>query len=113
MGSVRAEKRQHTRIVKTVQEDIHARSKRIHSRAQFFNAKQEDGETLDEYWRRLSDIERTCKFNRVTPQEIITDKFEATINDKKARYNFIKSPLELRTVLETIELDKYNRKNRD
>ena len=30
----------------------------LHSRAQFFNIKQEDSETLDEYWKRLVDIER-------------------------------------------------------
>ena len=30
----------------------------FHSRAQFFNVKQEDGETLDDYWKRLVDIER-------------------------------------------------------
>ena len=28
------------------------------SRAQFFNINQEDNETLDEYWKRLVDIER-------------------------------------------------------
>ena len=30
----------------------------FHSRAQFFNMRQEDNETLDEYWKRLVDIER-------------------------------------------------------
>ena len=39
----------------------------IHSRAQFFNLKQEDGETLDDYWKRLVDIERKCEFNRIPP----------------------------------------------
>ena len=39
----------------------------FHSRAQFFNIKQEDNETLNEYWKRLVDIERKCEFNRITP----------------------------------------------
>ena len=30
----------------------------FHSRAQFFNIRQEDNETLDEYWKRLVDIEK-------------------------------------------------------
>ena len=34
----------------------------------------------------------------------------ATIHDKKAQENFIKGPLELRTVLETIDVDNYNQK---
>ena len=38
-----------------------------HSWAQFFNFKQEENETLDEYWKRLVDIERKCEFNRITP----------------------------------------------
>ena len=85
----------------------------FHSRAQFFNLKQEDGKTLDEYWKRLVDIERKCEFNRITPEEIITYKFAATINDKKARDKFIKGPLERQTVLETTELDNYKRKYGD
>ena len=32
----------------------------LHSRAQFFNIKQEESETLDEYWKKLVDIERKC-----------------------------------------------------
>ena len=85
----------------------------FHSRAQFFNIKQDDNETLDEYWKRLVDIERKCEINRITPEKIITYKFAATINDKKARDKFIKGPLKLQTVLETIEQDSYNRKYGD
>ena len=59
------------------------------------------------------DFERNCEFNRITPKEIITYNFAATINDKKARDKIIKGPLELRTVLETIELENYNRKYGD
>ena len=77
----------------------------FHSRAQFFNIKQEDSEMLDEYWKRLVDIERKCEFNSITPEEIITYKFAATINDKKARDKLIKGPLKLQMVLETIEQD--------
>ena len=82
----------------------------IHTRAQLFNVKQADGETLGEYLKRLVDIERKSEFNRITPEEFITYKFAVTIKDKKARDKFINGPLELRTVLETLELDNYNRK---
>ena len=54
------------------------------------------------------DIERKCEFNRITPEEIIIYKFAATMNDTKAQDNFIKGPLEIQLVLETIELDNYN-----
>ena len=82
----------------------------FHSDAQLFNVKQEEKqETLDEYWKRLVDISRDSEFSRITREEIITYNFAATINDKKAQDKFIKGPFELRTVLETIELDNYNR----
>ena len=42
------------------------------SRAQFFNVQQEEGETLDEYWKRFVGIESKCEFNRITPEKIIT-----------------------------------------
>ena len=55
----------------------------FHSRAQFFNIRQEDGETLDEYWKRLIDVETKCEFSTITPEDDITFKFTASINDKK------------------------------
>ena len=58
-------------------------------------------------------MERKCEFNNITPEEIVTYKFAATINDKKARDKFIKGPLKLQMVLETIEQDNYNRKYGD
>ena len=85
----------------------------FHSRVQFFNIKQEDNETLDEYWKSMVDIERKGEFNRITTEEIITYKFAATINDKKAHDKFIKRPLKLQMVLESIEQDNYNRKNEE
>ena len=57
----------------------------FHSRAQFFNMKQDDNETIDEYWKKLVEIERKCDFNNITAEEIITYKFAAFIKDKKAR----------------------------
>ena len=59
----------------------------FHSRAQFFNIQQEETETLDDYWKRLVEFEKKCEFNSITPEEIITSKFAATINDKKPKTN--------------------------
>ena len=77
----------------------------FHSRAQFFNMKQDEHETMYEYWKRLVDIERKCEFNKITAEESITYQFAATIKDKKARDKFMKGPLTIQLVLETIELD--------
>ena len=75
--------------------------------------KQDDNETLDEYWKRLLDIESECDFNSITAEEIITYKVAATIKDRKARDKFIQGPLKIQLVLETTELDYYNWKNGD
>ena len=56
---------------------------------------------------------RKCDFGNITAEEIITYKFAATITDKQARDKFIKGPLKIQLVLETIELDNYNRKYGD
>ena len=61
------------------------------NRAQIFNIQQAENKTLDEYWKRLVDIERKCELNSITPEEIITYKFAATIKDKKAQDKFIKN----------------------
>ena len=84
----------------------------FHSRAQFFNMKQDDNETMDEYWKRLVDIEK-YDFNNSTAKVINTYKFAAIIKDKRARDKFIKGPLKIQLVLETIELDNYNQKYGD
>ena len=61
----------------------------------------------------LSTLKENSEFSRITPEQIITYKFAAAINDKKARDKFIKGPLKLQMVLETIEQDNYNRKYGD
>ena len=84
----------------------------FHIRAQFFNVNRKTvGHlmTIGKDWWTLKE----CEFNRITPEEIMTYKFAATIKDKKARDKIIEGPLELRTVLETIELDSYNQKYGD
>ena len=75
--------------------------------------KQDDNETLDEYWKRLVDTERKYDFGNITAEEIITYKFAATIKDKRARDKFIKGHLKIQLVLETMELDNYYRKYGD
>ena len=112
MGS-RVERCQPTRIIDIIQENLLPVRNVFHSRAQFFNMKQDDNETLDEYWKRLVGIERKCDFNNITADEIITYRFAATNKDKRARDNFIKGPLKIQLVLETIELDNYNPKYGD
>ena len=52
----------------------------FHSKAQFFNVEQKEDETPD-------DTGGKCEFTRITPEEIITHKFAATMIDKKHETN--------------------------
>ena len=58
---------------------------------------------------------KKCDFGNITAEEIFTYKFAATSKDKRARDKFIKGPLKIQLVLNTIELqlDTYNRKYGD
>ena len=79
----------------------------------FFNMKQDKNETLKRRLEKIGGHRDKCEFSSITTVEIITYKFAATIKDKKARDKFSKGPLKLKMVLETIELDNYNRKYGD
>ena len=75
--------------------------------------KQDKNETLKRRLEKIGGHRDKCEFSSITAEEIITYKFAATIKDKKARDKFSKGPLKLKMVLETIELDNYNRKYGD
>ena len=109
----RGKRCQTTRTADIIQKNLPPSEKCIPQQGTIFQYETGGNETLDEYWKRLVDIERKCDFNNVTPEEIITYKFAATIGDKRARDKFIKGPLKIQLVLETIELDNYNRKYGD
>ena len=55
----KTQRHQSTRTTKIIKEDIFPTRNVFHSRAQFFNIKREYNETLNEYWKKLVDIEST------------------------------------------------------
>ena len=81
----RIERHQFSGIVKIIQKDFSTHKKCTTAESFFFKIKQEDNEVLHEYWKRLADIEKKCETNRITPEDTITHKFAANINDKKAQ----------------------------
>ena len=59
----------------------------FHSRAQFFNIKQEDNETLDEYWKTLVDIERKCEFNKTHQKKLSHTNLQRQLMTRKPGTN--------------------------
>ena len=82
----------------------------FHIRAQFFYVKKEKAETMDDDWKRFVNIERECEFNQTLPLQNHYIQFRC---HNKRQKRLIKGPLELRTVLESIDVDNYNRKYGD
>ena len=67
-------------------------------------AKQTEEETPEKFWRRLIEIEKECKFSRISAEELLTSKYMTAITDKKLRDKMMKG--------KTLELKKNNRTNK-
>ena len=61
-----------------------------HNRGDFFWAKQTEYETLEEFWRRLIEIEKECIFNAISAEELLISKYMTAITDKKLRDKIMK-----------------------
>ena len=53
------------------------------NRGNFFWAKQTEDETPEEFWRRLIEIDKECKFNTISAGELLISKHMRAITDKK------------------------------
>ena len=68
-----------------------------HSRGDFFWAKQEENETLEET------LERTCEFKDIKQEDLLISKFITSITDKKLQKKLIREKtLNLKTTIELI-----------
>ena len=61
-----------------------------HNRGEFFWAKQSENETLEEFWRRLIEIETECNFGTISAEELLICKYMTAITDKKLRDKLMK-----------------------
>ena len=54
-----------------------------HNRGDFFWAEYLKNETLEEFWRRLIEIEKECNFNIISAEELLISKYMTAITDTK------------------------------
>ena len=84
-----------------------------HSRGDFFWAKQEDNETPEEHWKKLTTLEKTCEFKDIKQEDLLISKFITSITDKKLREKLIREKtLNLKTTIELITQDSYDRRHK-
>ena len=69
-----------------------------HNRGDFFWAKQTEGETPEKFWRWEIEIEKECKFNTISAEELLISKYMTAITDNKLRDKIMKE--------KTLELKK-------
>ena len=84
-----------------------------HNCGDFFWAKQTEEATPKEFWRRLIEIEKDCKFNTISTEELLISKNMTAITDKKLRDKMMKEKtLELKKTINLIKQNTNEKKNK-
>ena len=55
------------------------------NRNDFFELQPRESETPEQTWERLLDVERKCKFEKITAEELIIAKFRSLIKEKELK----------------------------
>ena len=83
-----------------------------HNRREFFWTKQFKLETPEDFWQRLTEIEKECNFANTTAEELLTSKLMTAITDKKLRDKLMKEKKpEMKKTIEMIKQNTYEKKN--
>ena len=61
-----------------------------HSRADCFDLKREDGETAEDVWKRILEVEKNCEFETITAAELLASKFLSLIGTSTGDYDLEK-----------------------
>ena len=61
-----------------------------HSRADFFDLKREDGESVADVWKRILEVERNCEFETICAAELFASKFLSVIGKLTGDYDLKK-----------------------
>ena len=71
-----------------------------HNRGDFFWMKQKKGETPEELWTRLVEVERECEFETLKKGDLLISKFIAALEEDDLRDKILKEKkIEIRTVM--------------
>ena len=84
-----------------------------HNRGEFVWTRQSEAETLEDFWRRLIEIEENCTFEGETAKKLLISKFMTAVTVTKLRDKLMKEKkMELRKTIEMIKQNTYeNKKN--
>ena len=84
-----------------------------HNRGEIVWTKQTESETPEDFWWRVTQIEKECAFKGITAEDLLISKFLTAITDTKLRDKLLKEKkLELKKTIEMIKQNTYERQNR-
>ena len=86
-----------------------------HSRADFFDLKQEDGESAADVWKRILEVEKNCEFETITAAELLASKFLSVIGKSTGDYDLKKkirkSDMSIEAITEALHEYMYEKSN--
>ena len=75
--------------------------------------RQSETEKLEDFWRRVIEIEKERAFEGITAEDLLISKFITAITDTKLRDKLMKEKkFEMKKTIEMIKQNTYERKNR-
>ena len=77
-----------------------------------FGQNKRSGETPEQHWKKLCEIEKECEFKDITPGELMVSKFITSITDTKLRDKILDDgDMSVKTVMNRIKQDTYDKKH--
>ena len=81
------------------------------NRKEFFELQQESDKTPQQTWEKLPDVERKCKFQTKTAEELIISKFRSVMKENELKDKLEKADQNIATFIKVLREDKYQRKH--
>ena len=99
------------KLIKTYNRHYLPEGNKYNSRGEFFWAKQTDTETPEDHWEKLVELEKQCVFRDFSTEFHIM-KIITSVTDTKIREKLLKEDLEEPKVVDQIQQNTYDRKNK-
>ena len=79
-------------------------------RNDFFELQPRESETPEQMWERLLDVERKCRFEKITAEELIIAKFRSLIKEKDLKEKLEKATQKIPDFVKILHEDSQERK---
>ena len=81
-----------------------------HNSNDFFKLQPRENESPEQMWERLLDVERKCRFEKITAEELIIAKFRSLIKEKDLKEKLEKATQKIPDFVKILQEDTQERK---